>query len=240
METRDLAENIEAKRYFENVSTLLSIEENEGKRDMGPLYPFIISGGKNTERWYFVHINDITDYKFNIEPKYFADESNYTESFPNRIKKILEKNADVKIFCVFDWDTIYGNPSRIKKHQEFTMQFEKEITNGSVVLCPSMPCVEYWFLLHFNNDVLFCENYAKLAGKLPQEFKSYFSNSKVRLKKLLKQEKYLKDSTWVRNLCSNSKLDEAIKRAENNIKIAIENGNLTDQSYTYIYKIFKQ
>lgn len=239
METRDLAENIEAKRYFENVSTLLSIEENEGKRDMGPLYPFIISGGKNTERWYFVHINDITDYKFNIEPKYFADESNYTESFPNRIKQILEKNADVKIFCVFDWDTIYGNPSRIKKHQEFTMQFEKEITNGSVVLCPSMPCVEYWFLLHFCDDKKLYKTYPKVSSPLAPYIKPCFPNPNIALKKLLKKGEYLESPIWVINLCADGKLDDAIKRAENNIKIAIANGDLENQSYTYIYKIFK-
>lgn len=237
MKKRELADTVE-QQYFDSSSTI-PLEEDDGTRDIVPLLPFIISGGSNTERYYFTHISDTTKYKFHIKPEYFGDESNFTEIFPQRIERILERNADAKIFCVFDWDTIYGNPSRIKKHQEFTMQFEKEITNGSVVLCPSMPCVEYWFLLHFNNDVSFCENYAKLAGKLPQEFKSYFSNSKVRLKKLLKQEKYLRDSTWVKNLCSNSKLDLAIERAENNIKIAIANSDLENQSYTYIYKIFK-
>ena len=91
MKERDLGESVEQKRFFETVD-VPSTEQDEGTRDMGPLYPFLISGGKNTERWYFAHINDITDYKFNIIPKYFGDESGYTEVFPNRIKSILEKN----------------------------------------------------------------------------------------------------------------------------------------------------
>ena len=108
MEERDLAEGVEQQQYFEAVPAP-SQEEDEGTRDMGPLYPFLISGGTNTERYYFTHINDTTKYKFNIRPKYFADESNYAEAFPKRIKEILNANTDPKIFCVFDWDTIYGD-----------------------------------------------------------------------------------------------------------------------------------
>lgn len=61
-----------------------------------------------------MHINDKTNYKFNIKPKYFGNESNYTEAFPKRIKEILSTNNDVKIFCVFDWDTIYGDEAKLK------------------------------------------------------------------------------------------------------------------------------
>ena len=35
--------------------------ENKGRREMRPLYPFVISGGKNTERYYFHHISETTD-----------------------------------------------------------------------------------------------------------------------------------------------------------------------------------
>lgn len=88
MEKRELAEVVEQQQYF-GAAFAPSPEEDEGNREMGPLYPFLISGGTNTERYYFTHINDTTDYHFNIRPKYFADESNYTEAFPKRIKEIL-------------------------------------------------------------------------------------------------------------------------------------------------------
>ena len=126
MKERELGESVEQKRFFETVPASLLPEQDEGKRDMGPLYPFLISGGKNTERWYFVHINDTTDYKFNIIPKYFGDESSYTEVFPNRIKSVLEKNADAKIFCVFDWDTIFEDDINKAKHSE--IKYKKTLT----------------------------------------------------------------------------------------------------------------
>jgi len=52
-------------------------------------------------------------------------------------------------------------------------------------------------------------------------------------------ERYLEDSTWVKNLCSDGKLDTAIKRAEDNIKAAEEAGDLGNHSYSYVYKVFK-
>ena len=239
MEEKELAEVVEQKQYFEAVPAP-SPEEDEGTRDMGPLYPFLISGGTNTERYYFTHINDTTEYKFNIRPKYFADESNYTEAFPKRIKEILNANTDPKIFCVFDWDTIYGIDAKIKKHEDFEKQFRTEIDNGNVVICPSMPSIEYWFLLHFEDKTDLLKDYRAISNILAPYFKPCFADPTKNLKKLLKQEKYLQDSTWVKNLCSDGKLDAAIKRAEDNIKAAEEAGDLANQSYSYVYKAFKE
>lgn len=239
MEERELAEVVEQQKFFEAVPTP-SPEEDEGTRDMGPLYPFLISGGTNTERYYFTHINDTTEYKFNIRPKYFADESNYTEAFPKRIHEILSANTDPKIFCVFDWDTIYGIDAKIKKHEDFEKQFRTEIDNGNVVICPSMPSIEYWFLLHFEDKTDLLKNHRAISNILAPYIKPCFADPTKNLKKLLKQEKYLQDSTWVKNLCSDGKLDAAIKRAEDNIKSAEEAGELKNQSYSYVYKAFKE
>ena len=239
MEERKLAEVVEQQQpYFESVPAPSS-DEDEGTRDMGPLYPFLISGGTNTERYYFTHINDTTDYHFNIRPKYFADESNYTEAFPKRIKEILNVNTDAKVFCTFDWDTIFGNETKLKKHEEFKQQFQLEISKGSVTICPSMPSIEYWFLLHFENYTDLLKNYGEVSGKLSPYIKPCFPDSSVPLKKLLKKGKYLQDSSWVINLCSNGKLDDAIKRAESNITTAEANGDLEEHSYSYVYKAFK-
>ena len=115
MEEREIAESVEKQPYFEAVTVPQESEQDDGTREMGELYPFLISGGTNTERYYFTHINDKTDYKFNIRPRYFGDESNYTKAFPKRINEVLSANNDAKVFCVFDWDTIYGDEAKLKK-----------------------------------------------------------------------------------------------------------------------------
>ena len=240
MKERDLGESVEQKRFFETVD-VPSTEQDEGTRDMGPLYPFLISGGKNTERWYFAHINDITDYKFNIIPKYFGDESGYTEVFPNRIKSILEKNADAKIFCVFDWDTIFDNETNQEKHRTFEEELQSEIENGTVILCPSMPSIEYWFLLHFENHTDLIKSCGKkLQSLLSSHMMPYFTGSDKKLLNLLKDNNYIKNGEWVKKMCADGKLQLAIQRAEENINAAIKNGNLDNQSYTYVYKLFKE
>ena len=238
MKERELGETIEQKRFFEAVPASPLPEQDEGKRDMGPLYPFLISGGTNTERWYFVHINDITDYKFNIIPKYFGDESNYTEVFPKRIKSILEKNIDAKVFCVFDWDTIFNNDDNLAKHKAFENEIQADIDNGKVILCPSMPSIEYWFLLHFQNYTKLIKTNGNAIGILAPHIKTWFSSDK-KLSKILKNKKHIKSPHWVEKLCSDGKLELAIQRAENNINTAKENNDLDNQSYTYVYKLFK-
>ena len=234
---RELEEGIEQKPYFEANSAPSPVPD-EGTREMGELYPFLISGGSNTERYYFTHINDTTEYKFNIRPQYFGDESNYTETFPKRIKEILKTNNDSKIFCVFDWDTIFGDETKLKKHEAFIRLFETEISEEIVSICPSMPSIEYWFLLHFENYTALLKDYSAVSNRLAPHIKQCFPDPSKGLKQLLKKEKYLKNATWVKNLCSDGKLIEAINRAEENIKKAIEAGELENQSYSYVYKVF--
>lgn len=239
MGKRNLADIVEQQQHFEATHGS-SPEEDNGTRDLGPLYPFIISGGTNTERCYFTHINDTTEYKFNIYPKYFGEESSYTEVFPKKIKEILEKNLDAKIFCVFDWDTIYKNDLQLRKHEAFIRLFKSEISKEVVIICPSMPSIEYWFLLHF-------ENYTKLiksCGRKMQQLLSphmaqYFPSTNKKLINLLKDKKYIESNNWVIELCKDGKLEKAIGYAENNIQNALTINDLDNQSYSYIYKIFK-
>lgn len=240
MEKRKIAEGVEKRPYFEVAAADSVPKPDDGTREMGELHPFLISGGTNTERYYFTHIDDKTDYKFNIRPRYFGDESDYTEVFPRRIKEVLNANSGAKIFCVFDWDTVYGDEAKLKKHEAFEEQFKEEISNGTVTICPSMPSIEYWFLLHFVDDTKLLKNYMQIASVLASHLKPCFPNPEVPLTKLLKREKHLKDSVWVENLCADGKLALAIERAEKNIDAAIAAGKLEEQSYSYVYKVFKK
>lgn len=64
MESRELKDPKEA-RYFAPAAPV--DDAGEGTREMSPLAPFVVSGGKNTERYYFTHISAVSDkYKFNL------------------------------------------------------------------------------------------------------------------------------------------------------------------------------
>lgn len=227
---RKLAEEIKQPKYFEGK---IGVSHKEGTRDLFPLSPFIISGGKNTERYYFQHINTIKGTSFNIEPKYFGKESKYTKEFPKRISEILKNHNDAKIFCVFDFDTVYGNEANQDRHKEFVENIKDNIDKGIVVLCPSMPCIEYWFLLHFEDNNALYKTCSDLNEPL-EIMREYFLNThpKETIVRILIKEKYIKNKDWVEKLCANGKLEMAIERAE-------KKTDSMNQSYSYVYKIFK-
>ena len=235
MASRELKDTHEA-HYFAP-SAPPPVKKDEGVRDMFPLAPFVISGGRNTERYYFIHVNDLSvKHKFNIRPKYFGDESAYMDVFPQRIKEILRKNADAKIFCVFDMDTVYKY-GMMGRHKEFVASLGKEIESGQVVLCDSMPSFEFWLLLHFVDYNGLLKNYSEVSQELAPYIKPYFEESTKALKKLLKSEKYLQDYNWVRRLLDEGRLEQAVERAKACLSRALEEED--QHSYSNVFKIFE-
>ncbi len=234
MKSREL-KDIEQERYFATIQQEAE-EFDEGTREMSPLAPFIISGGKNTERFYFIHVNALSDkYKFNIKPEYFGDESAYTEAFPGRIHEILTKNNDARIFCVFDMDAVLKQ-DQMEKHNEFIESLKHEIESGQVTICDSMPSFEFWLLLHFVDHEGLLKNYSQVSNILAPHIKPYFLDSTKGLKQLLKQEKHLKDSQWVKRLMDEGRIEQAVERAKVCLERAIRKEG--EQSYSKVFHIF--
>lgn len=238
MEERILEEEV-VDSYFKKSGEELPAEEPEGSRELRPLPPFIVSGGRNTERFYFMHISNLTEYKFRIVPEYFGNESNYFEVFPERIKRIIDNDEDARVFCVFDWETVRDNETNERKHKTFMDLLKNSIDSGRIKICPSMPCFEYWLLLHFENVTTLFRSYSDVASRLAPYIKACFPRSGASLKKLLKREKYLLDSAWVKNLIGEGRLQNAISRAKGNIALALARGTLEEESYSYVYEVFE-
>ena len=241
MAKRKLAKETKSKKHFFTRSISYA-GMDEGTRELFPSLPYIISGGEVTERYYFINVSKEKEIenKFKIVPEFFGKESNFVQEFPKSIRKILGKDSTAKIFCVFDWDTIYGNQTNRAKYDSFVKQIQSYIDDGNVVLCPSMPSFEYWFMLHFKDTTRLVETCEEMAKELKPYMMSYFSKKDGDLFKVLKSRQYMENSAWVRNLCADGKLDAAIKRAEKNITDAVANGNLDEHSYSYVYKVFKK
>lgn len=216
-----------------------SSSQNDGTKEMRPLSPFIVSGGENTERYYFKHISAITPYKFNILPKYFGNESNFVKEFPKRINEILKNNADAKIYCIFDYDTIHNSDTNRKNYENFKNSISDYTNKGVVILCPTMPCFEYWFLLHFENNSQLITSCDAVDTILERYMRPYFSDSKSSFKDILKSTKHLEQTEWVKKLCDDKKLQTAIARAKSNYNKAVEENDLNNHSFTLIYKAFE-
>ena len=173
---KDLYEDSPHEAYF--AKKLRPTETgDDGTRELLPLDPYIISGGENTEQFYFKNVSKLTDYHFKVIPEYFGKESEYTVEFPIRIRNIVSQDSEVKIFCIFDLDTTIEDTSNQKKHENFVESIQDFINSGQVILCPSLPCFEYWLLLHFEDNTTLMKNNAAVANHLCKHMRSLFPNS---------------------------------------------------------------
>lgn len=173
---KDLYEEVPREVHF--AKTTDSIEaKDDGFMDLRPLDPYIVSGGENTEQFYFKKVSKLTNYHFKVVPEYFGKESEYTEEFPSRINDIVGQNPDAKIFCVFDLDTTIDNTANQIRHEKFEASIQKQIDSGQVILCPSLPCFEYWLLLHFKDITTRMKSNSAVANYLSKYMKPLFPNS---------------------------------------------------------------
>lgn len=211
-----------------------------GFKELRPLDPFVISGGQNTEQYYFKKVSALTKYHFNILPRYFGKESQFTETFPQWINAIINQDPEAKVYCIFDIDTIVSNKSNQEKYTAFLKSISAYTNSGKVTLCPSMPCFEYWLLLHFEDTTKLMKTNAAVSSYLSNHMKSLFPKSNKAFSKMMKSQKYLEALDWEALICTNENLERAISTAKQNYEEGLENKTLDKQSYTLVFKAFEK
>lgn len=173
---------------------------------------FVIGEGI-TEQYYFTHLKNLKKYKCVVKPRFFG------KTDIVQIEKSVEKllPGGVYIICVFDADVSERNAAEKEKLNQFKRKYQK---NKDIIICDSLPSIEFWFLLHFVK-----------TGK-------HFKNSKTverELKKFVadysKTENYLKNIRWVEQLI------EKLETACNNAKSMEQ---VDGYSYSNVYKAIEQ
>ena len=173
--------------------------------------PTIIGAGI-TEQWYFTHLKALRGYRVKIRPRFFG-----TETAAGLDKKIEEVLRDEGIaICVFDADVSTWNETECKKLAALQKKYEG---NASVLLCDSMPSIEYWFLLHYKHTT------------------RHFGTSKAVIKELRKYlpqydktEQFLSNQKWVEEMSGEGRQEQAREYAD---KMDTPSG-----SYTRVNKVF--
>ncbi|MBO7489221.1 MAG: RloB domain-containing protein [Bacteroidales bacterium] len=173
--------------------------------------PTIIGAGI-TEQWYFTHLKALRGYRVKIRPRFFG-----TETAAGLDKKIEEVLRDEGIaICVFDADVSTWNEAERKKLAALQKKYDG---NASVLLCDSMPSIEYWFLLHYKHTT------------------RHFGTSKAVIKELRKYlpqydktEQFLCNQKWVEEMTGEGRQEQAREYAEKM--------DTTGGSYTRANKVF--
>lgn len=167
-----------------------------------------------TEQYYFRHIRAIYNYRYNLRPHFFG-----ITSLREMDKKIAEVIGGGGIaICVFDCDVSERVEAEKKKLASLLKRYER---NKDVIFCNSLPSVEYWFLLHYQNTNRFFSDSGEVERELRKDMPGYE-----------KTTHYLEKEKWVADLCRDNKLELAITRS-------IDFGE-ESPSYSNIYKAFKK
>ena len=173
--------------------------------------PTIIGAGI-TEQWYFTHLKALRGYRVKIRPRFFG-----TETAAGLDKKIEEVLRDEGIaICVFDADVSTWNETECKKLAALQKKYEG---NTSVLLCDSMPSIEYWFLLHFRHTT----RHFGTSKAVVKELKKYIPQYD-------KTEQFLSNQRWVEEMTGEGRQEQAREYAD---KMDTPSG-----SYTRVNKVF--
>ncbi|NOU46558.1 MAG: RloB domain-containing protein [Bacteroidales bacterium] len=166
-----------------------------------------------TEQYYFKHIRSLYNYRYILKPYFFGITS--LTDMDRKISEVLEGGGIA--ICVFDTDVSQRVEAEKKKLNNLLRKYSRK---KNVIFCDSMPSVEYWFLLHYQNTNRHFNN----SGAVERELRKY----------LLTFEKsivFLEKEKWVVDLCADNQLETSIERAR----------NFGDKSpsYSNIYKAFE-
>lgn len=236
-----------------------------GTKDSHSLEYYIIVEGKFTEQYYIRHLKNAQKLNFNIK-SYGADKE-FTKEEPwairngikcleggdyfNKINSIdglyrgIENTTGARphIICIFDLDKC---TEKKKQSEDFFKTYKNDIIpiarrNDNIILCVSMPNIEYWFLSHYDDDLF--DNDLVYDSKM----------LKVGLTKCLKGTFYSKSENflnsprcikWFNELCNDQRLqiakEHAIAKANNPKRLDKVNVNTDcNISYSDLYKLFE-
>lgn len=166
--------------------------ETRAKREPMPT----IIGAGITEQWYFSHLKSIFDYRIKVRPRFFGNET--ADGMEKKISEVLADGGTA--ICVFDADLSTWNEVEKNKLIKLRKKYDK---NKRVLLCDSMPALEYWFLLHYENT----NRHFGTSEAVIQQLRQYIASYD-------KSERFLGNKKWVSDMCNDGKLDEAISRAK--------------------------
>ncbi len=157
--------------------------------------PYLIGAGI-TETCYFEHLRSILGFQLRVFPRLSGRES--IDSLNKRIENVLSDGS--KTIVVFDVDVPEREPKEKGKLDKLR---EKYADDERVVLCDSMPSIEYWFLLHYKRT----NRYFGSSKEVINELLKYISG-------FAKHRKFLEDSKWVRDMIGEGRMDQAMQSAK--------------------------
>lgn len=148
-----------------------------------------------TERWYFEHLRTLKGYHYDCKPRFFTHQS--YEEMGKLIDWVL-RSGGIAV-CVCDADITRTNEDRKKAFQVMKAKYAE---NKDVLICDSMPSIEFWFLIHYVNT----SKYFKDSDAVIQTLRRHISDYD-------KSGAFLEKQQWVSEMSTDKRQTEACNRA---------------------------
>ncbi len=166
---------------------------------------FVVLGDGITEQFYLKHLKEIKGYKYSIRPSLF--ESINFEKAERIIDEYLSGGCN-NIVYLTDYDTIV-NQGQMIKFKRFKLKYS---SYPEVLICETMPSIEFWFLLHYVCTTREFKNSNEAIIELKKHIPDY-SKKKI----------YLEQKDWVEKLFENGKLESAKSNSKRILRIKESN-----------------
>ncbi|MDR0941090.1 MAG: RloB family protein [Bacteroidales bacterium] len=200
----------------------------QAKRNLKPVISFVVDG--KCELWYLQKMEEKVRGKKNVN---FSFNPKLPQNKKLKDQHILVKElskTSEKVFWIIDFDTILKETRETKKGnktllQEFQELYDRCKKSKNITIIVNNPCLEFWFLQHFEATSKHFETYEQLEKSLKKYLPDYE-----------KTEKYYKNSR--KNIYQKlyEYLPTAIENTENK-QFVFEN---IQEGITEMYKIFKE
>jgi len=142
-------------------------------------YAAVIDG--NCEAWYLQMLRrNERSIPVNIEPKIPQK-----KSLADQLLLVKDLSVDyAKVFWIIDFDGIQKETKETKKGDKPALQWFREFqadlkkTTNNVITIINNPCIEFWFLLHFEDTSKYFDTCAKAEARLKKYLKDYAKTQK--------------------------------------------------------------
>lgn len=162
---------------------------------------YVVLGDGLTEQYYMKHLRILKNYKYSVYPSLFN--SITIDIAECKIDELISGGYNLIVYFT-DYDTIVNQ----NRKEVFERIKEKYASYPEVLICESMPSIEFWFLLHHIKTTKEFLNAKEAERELKKFISKYTKNGK----------NFLEKSKWVSDLCNNDKMKLAIKRASQILK----------------------
>src|SRR5699024_5788324 len=195
------------------------------RKQKRPNYAVIVDG--ETEVWYLNMLKrNERQIRVNIKPE-IPNKKSLKEQYKS-VLNLAESGNYKKVFWLVDYDTIIKETRETAKASRSPEEVFNQYTNSlnkdfeNVVVIVNNPCLEFWFLLHFENTSRFFNDCTSVSRRLSTHLSDYEKTRRYFTKQ--NDDIYLKLQPYLSSAYNNAKLLGAYSSNSNKRRAICEMG----------------